>query len=96
MALIGTGIRSTQEFRDSTGYLADPTTISLVVREPDATHTTYVYPTDPEIVRVAEGIYTFSHVPDAAGQWGYYWLGTGAVAYAEEAFATIEASTVLA
>lgn len=96
VALIGTGVASTQEFRDSTGYLADPTTVSLVVRAPDGTKTTYVFGVDPEIERISEGVYRFRHVPDAAGEWGYYWLGTGAVAYSEEAFVTITASAVLA
>jgi hypothetical protein len=93
--VIGTGITSEQEFRDTDGDLADPTTITLVVREPDGTRTTYVHGTDEEVVKDATGLYHFSHTPDSVGRWGYRWVGTGAVAYAEEQFVKILPSQVL-
>lgn len=92
--VIGTGITSEQEFRDTDGDLADPSTVTLVVREPGGTRTTYVFGTDVEVVKDATGVYHFSHVPDAVGRWGYRWVGTGAVAYAEEQFVKILASQV--
>lgn len=94
-ALIGTGVTTTQEFRDESGDLADPTTVTMTVREPDGTTTTYVYLTDPEVERDAEGVFSFSIVPDAAGLWGFRWLGTGTVPLASEEFVTITPSRVL-
>lgn len=94
--LIGTAVESSQEFRDRDGELADPDAVTLTVREPNDTLTAYVYLTDPEVVRLSVGVYTFRHIPDAAGEWGYHWAGTGDDAYTEEGFVTVTASKVLA
>ncbi len=94
--LIGTGITSTQEFRDEDGTLTNPTTVTFTLREPDGVKTTYTYPTDPEIVRDSTGIYSFSFVPDQVGSHGFRWLGTGTVPLATEVFEEVQASKVLA
>lgn len=93
--LIGTRVESRQEFLDTASALSDPDTVTLVILAPDGTRTTLVYLTDSEITRVSLGVYSFDHVPDQAGDWGYRWAGTGANAYAEETFVNIEASRVL-
>lgn len=94
--LIGTAVESRQEFQDSDGALDDPDTVTLTVRDPSGTKTAYVYLTDAEVVRLSVGVYVFRHIPDAAGEWGYHWAGTGDDAYTEEGFVTITASKVLA
>jgi hypothetical protein len=94
--LIGTAVESTQEFRDRDGNLHDPATVTLTVRSPSGTKTAFVYLTDPEVVRLSLGVYAFRHIPDAAGEWGYHWAGTGDDAYTEEGFVSITASRVLA
>lgn len=95
-AVIGNGVTTTQQFRNTAGTLTDPSTVTLVVREPDGTRVTYIYGTDVEVVRASAGVFTFSHTPDQVGRYGYRWVGTGTVAYAEEQFITITASQVLA
>lgn len=94
-ALIGNGVTSTQEFKNNAGTLTDPTTISVTIRQPSGTKTTYIYNTNPEVVRDSAGTYTISFVPDSAGPWGIYWLGTGTVPRATEVFVTINPSRVL-
>ena len=47
----------------------DPNTIRFKVRSPDSTVTTYVYGTDPEVVRNGTGDYHLLLRPDAAGTW---------------------------
>ncbi len=93
--LIGTGVTSTQRFTNSAGTLTDPTTVSVTIREPDGTKTTYVYVTDPEVVKDSTGVYHISFVPDQIGSHGVYWLGTGTVPYSEELFFQVERSQVL-
>jgi|SRR5690606_12147698 len=94
--LIGNGVTSTQEFKNSSGVLTNPTSVTVTVREPDDTKTTYTYGTDPEVVRDSTGIYYISIVPDAAGPWGFYWLGTGTVPRSTEDFVLITPSRVTA
>ena len=73
-------------FRDASGNLADPTTVTLKYRAgPTGTVTTVVYPAAP-IVKDAVGLYhadlDTTGTTTATGKpviWSYYWDGTGAV-----------------
>lgn len=93
--MIGTGVTTTQTFINSSGAETDPTTVTVVIREPDGTKLTFVYLTDVEVVRDSAGVFHLSFVPDQVGAYGIRWVGTGTVAYAEETFFEVEASRVL-
>ena len=68
----------TTGFTDADGALADPTTVVVTVQAPDGTQTT------PSTTKEAVGRYSATVEPDQAGVWAYRWVGTGAVAAAEE------------
>lgn len=61
----------------ATGELVDPTTITLTLRAPDGTITTYTYPS-AQIVRDSLGTYRGIVVPNDDGEWLYEWVSTGA------------------
>jgi len=55
----------------------DPTTISLVITDPDGDETTYTY-AESEITRTGPGAYRKDITCDNDGTWTYEWVGTGA------------------
>lgn len=67
-------------FRDSTGSARDPSDITLQLLGPDGLEE-YEYETDPEVVRVGQGLYRFQRVlvPGDVGSWSFEWAGTGDV-----------------
>jgi hypothetical protein len=60
-----------------TGAPADPSTLVLKVRSPRAGVTTYTYGVDVELVRDAQGEYSFHLDLDAGGHWSWRIVGTG-------------------
>ena len=48
---LGDLVRLTGTFKNTTGALIDPGTVSFKVRAPGGAVTTYVYPTDTQLVR---------------------------------------------
>jgi hypothetical protein len=80
---IGDRIRLPADFHDLvTGALADPTSVSVQVRNEAGTITTKTYPTD--IVKSAVGQYYYDLTPTLAGTWYVQWAGTGSVQKKEE------------
>ncbi|HEU4543051.1 MAG TPA: hypothetical protein VFR23_18110, partial [Jiangellaceae bacterium] len=59
------------------GTPTDPTTISLIITDPEGTETTYTYAA-VQITRTSAGIYTKAITCNKAGTWTYEWVGTGA------------------
>jgi len=84
MSDIGDTLRLAVTFRNSASAVADPTTVTLKIREPNGTETDYVYGTDIEVSRDSAGAYRFDLMLDASGDWYVRWIGTGAVATATE------------
>lgn len=72
------------------GTNTDPTTVSLEVKAPDATVTTYTY-AGSQITKTATGVYTKTLTPTAVGTYNYSWIGTGAAAGAEQGAITVKA-----
>lgn len=50
---------------NSDGDAYDPTTVEIIVAQPDGTETTYVYDTDDEVVKNGTGDYSWVGVPNA-------------------------------
>lgn len=75
---IGDVVKLTGTFRDVDGDLANPTTVTLTVLEPDGTTST------PSASSSSTGIYTATVTIDQSGTWRYRWEGTGDVVTAEE------------
>lgn len=69
----GTEITCCGEFRDSDEQLANPTTVTVEISDPDGNKTSYA-PTNIET-----GVYQYKFTPDRTGSWFYRFVGTGAV-----------------
>lgn len=76
---LGTAVRITASFTNFDEDAADPTTITIKISPPNRAEETYVYGTDPEIIREDVGVYHFDLPLDKRGHWYYRWIGTGAV-----------------
>lgn len=63
--------------RNSTGNAVDPTTLTIVVRAPSGTETTYTYGTDAVVVKSSTGVYQMDLSLTEQGKWKYDWTGTG-------------------
>lgn len=68
---------------NAAGVVTDPTVLTLKVKKPDATLTTYTYGVGIVIVKDSVGNYHADIPLDAEGVWRYDWVGTGAAAFAE-------------
>lgn len=66
-----------------TGAAIDPTTVSLVVRAPDGTSTTYTY-AGATVTKDSTGSYHADIPATMAGLWRYRWTSTGTGAASEE------------
>lgn len=75
---------STGAISDVNGDPVDPTDITLVVREPDGTSTTYAFNGSPALNKENTGRYYADVTLDAAGLWKYRLAWTGAAIGAEE------------
>lgn len=75
---IQTALEIIGNFADSlTGEAADPTTITLFLRDPTGVVQTLAYPGD--LTREQVGSYNYVFTPLIHGTWTYKWQGTGAV-----------------
>jgi len=75
------------------GVNTDPTTVTLKVKSPDGSVSTYTYELG-EVTKSAEGIYNKEITPNAVGKWWYRWIGTGTAAGVAETSITILASQI--
>ncbi len=71
----GSSTRISNEFKVA-GVLTDPTTITLKIKKPDGTSSTYTYAAG-EITREAAGKYYKDFTLNQVGFWLYRWEGTG-------------------
>lgn len=81
--LVGDTVVLTATFKDAEGALADPADFSVFVREPDGTTTTYTTP-DATITNPTVGVWKFTFVFDADGDWYFYIRGQGGTVGAAE------------
>ncbi len=89
---IGDTIRLSAAFTTTAGVADDPTTVTLKVKVPSGTETSYVYLTDLSLVRDSEGNYHRDLLLSTAGTYHYRWVGTGDVATADEGRFVVRAS----
>ena len=71
-------------FRIADGTPTDPTGPTFKMLEPAGTVTTYVYPTNAQLVRDSAGVFHVDWIPDEHGTHTYRFIGTGAVQSAAE------------
>jgi len=81
-----TTVRLVGEFRNFSGILIDPTTITVRHQDPNGTITTSTYP-GTDWGHPVTGVYTFDVEVPTEGTWLYSYLGTGACdTYGESKF----------
>lgn len=79
---VGTAIEQTINIRNTAGALADPATLTVKLRAPDGTQTSYVYGTAAEVTRSSAGVYVFAspaldQVTSQKALWWVAWVATG-------------------
>ena len=74
---------NTGAITDVNGDAVDPTDITMVVKEPDGTATTYTFNGTPTLSKENTGRYYVDVTLDAAGLWAYTLAWTGAAVGAE-------------
>lgn len=73
---IGQLIALSARFFNKRGKNTDPATVTLKVKAPDGTVSTYTY-ANGEVVRDEQGVYHRNVTVDAAGKWSYRFVATG-------------------
>lgn len=69
----------TVTFRNSSGVLTDPGTVTFYLEDPTGIETSYVYGSDSEVTKVGTGVYGLSFQPDTSGRWSVLCRGQGTV-----------------
>jgi hypothetical protein len=93
----GTVVTVFVDFTSEDGVPTDPVTVTVTVRKPDKTVTTYTNGTDPEVTKLGTGSYQ-AHIDTEGGpegNWYYRWDGTGTLEAAEEWGFIVKHSNVL-
>lgn len=91
----GSLVRLSVAFSDAEGKATDPTEITLQVKGPDGTVTTYTHGVDAEVEKDEAGQYHLDLEITASGPWHYRWAGTGACTAAGEGWLYGLVSSVL-
>jgi hypothetical protein len=76
---------ATTAILDADGAPVDPAQVSLIVREPDGTSTTYTVGGPNALAKESTGRYYADVTLDAAGLWAYALVGAGTAVFREEA-----------
>lgn len=79
---VGDVVRVTCTFAVSS-VATDPTTVTLSVKAPSGTVTSYTY-AGGTVSKSGTGVYYKDLTINASGTWTYRWVGTGTAATAEE------------
>lgn len=83
---LGTPVWVAVEFRDKARALTDPTNPTIIVKKPDGTEVSHVYPA-AEVIKASTGKYgMWIATAAAAGRYGYRGKGTGSTDPRDEAF----------
>lgn len=84
---VGDSVRCTGTLKTSTGVKEDTTgAVTFKVKSPAGVVTTYLYGTDAELVRSAEGVYYVEVDAASWGVWYYGFVSTGSAQAAQESW----------
>lgn len=87
-------IQTTTPFATAAGTATDPTTVTLTLREPDGTETSWTYAA-AELTKAAAGDFYRDVTVDQAGTHYWRFVGTGTVASADEGFFVVQSSPIV-
>lgn len=82
----GTMVELKAVLTNPAGAAYDPTTVTFKVKNPAGTVSTYVYLTDPEVVKEATGVYSMYQVCESHGPWYWQVRTTGPVGARQSQF----------
>jgi hypothetical protein len=85
---VGCEARLSATFTSSSGVVADPTTVTLKIKDPSKSAMTYT----SGWVKDSTGVYHFDLTLTKPGAWYYRWIGTGTVVAAAEGSLTVQKS----
>ena len=93
---LGQRVRFTETFTDLiANTLADPTVVTLKLRDPVGTETPLVYG-GGQVIRDSLGVYHCDLTLSVPGKWFVRWTGTGAIVAADELQFNVTASAFTA
>lgn len=92
--LVGTSRWVYGRFRDEDGILADPTTVTFTIEEPDGTETDFLYAADvaDQYEHVSEGVWRYLVNFNVEGAWLVKWTATGDVAATDDTYVIVRPS----
>jgi hypothetical protein len=90
--VVGSPVLLSGAFYNVSGTFVDPTTVTVKIRLSGGAVDTYVYVTDPEVVKTSTGCYYILYTPAFAGQYYFQWSGTGTLEALNESGFTVTAS----
>ena len=90
----GAGIDFIVAFATTAGTAADPTTVTLKVKDPAGTATTYTYAL-AEVSKTATGAYHKQLTGTLAGTYHWRWVGAGALDAVDEGSCLVAQSQVI-
>lgn len=75
----GNALKFSATFTDENNLPIDPTVVTFTLKKPDGTLVDYIYGTDPEVTKIATGIYNAVLTMSDVGSNYFGWNGTGSV-----------------
>ena len=91
---IGDIIRVSASFKNSASTLIDPTSASVIYKNPSGSSTSLVYGTDAVLEKDATGIYHADVTINQAGRWFIRWSSSGTGQATEESYFDIRSRKV--
>lgn len=76
---IGDLVRVSGAFTNNAGAAMDPTIVTVKIKHEADDASTYVYGTNPEVIKDSVGNYHVDVNANAKGTWFYRWAGSGTV-----------------
>lgn len=88
---VGTAVNIAVEFKATVNdALADPSSVSLLVRKPTGAIATYVYGVDADLIKDTVGKYHMIVLIDKKGRWDFQYTGSGGVSVVNSSFIIAE------
>lgn len=83
---IGDIVRISASFKNSASSLIDPTSASMLYKDPSGSKTSLVYAVDAALVKDNTGLYHVDLTIDESGRWYTRWSSSGTGQATEESF----------
>lgn len=88
--LAGNLVKVQATFKDMDGVKRDPADVSVTRQKPTGAPETFVYGTDPEVVRASTGVYyLLNDTTGQVGDWEFVWNSLGTYQAAGETSFTV-------